>query len=130
MQTLSYGFKKPQTGDKGSVFFPALEDNFQQLNDHTHNGTNSARLTSASVTVVTGTASAASWVAVDAVNQPGTYKQSLTMPVGMLFDDYHVAFRNSGTGEQLFLSLVKTGISTFDVYINDNSINLYILYGS
>jgi hypothetical protein len=31
--TLSYGFEKPATGDKGTVFWPALEDNIQQLHE-------------------------------------------------------------------------------------------------
>ena len=45
--TLSYGFVRPATGDKGSVFFPALEDNITQLNSHDHDGTDSALMTAA-----------------------------------------------------------------------------------
>lgn len=41
MITLSYGYEKPQNGDTGDVFFPALERDIQRLNDHTHDGVNS-----------------------------------------------------------------------------------------
>ena len=57
MLTLSHGYEKPETGDKGSVFFPALEDNIQKLNDHNHNGLNSELLTAAASAAVTQTIS-------------------------------------------------------------------------
>jgi hypothetical protein len=44
MITLSYGFKKPELKDLGPVVFPALEDNWQQVNDHDHDGLNSAKI--------------------------------------------------------------------------------------
>lgn len=128
MQTLSYGFLKPQTGDKGSVFFPALEANVQQLNDHTHNGTNSAKLTASSVTVVADTAAAIDWAAVS--GQPGTFSQVVAMPAGMAFDDYNIAFRNAADGAHLYLSYIKASATTFTVFINDSSIDLDILYGA
>lgn len=123
MLTLTYGFKKPQTGDFGTTFWPALEDDIQQLNDHTHNGTNSAQLTTASVVPVTDTVLAASW----SHQGGGTYRQQVTMPAGMLFDDYQTLFKDS-SGNQLFLSVSKTGASTYYVYINDNSLQLTVYY--
>lgn len=48
MDVLSYGYKKPQDGDTGDVFFPAIEDNIQRVNDHTHDGVNSAFIASQS----------------------------------------------------------------------------------
>lgn len=127
MQTLSYGYKKPQTGDKGSVFFPALEDNIQLLNDHSHNGSNSARLTASSVTVVTGTVLAASWAAV--AGQTGTYRQLITMPVGLSYDDYMVSFKDA-SGHILYLTTEKVSTSTYYVYINDNTKALTAVYSS
>ena len=44
MIILSYGFKKPELKDLGPVVFPALEDNWQQVNDHDHDGLNSAKI--------------------------------------------------------------------------------------
>lgn len=123
MLTLTYGVKKPESGDRGSVFWPAMEDNFQQLNDHTHNGTDSAKLTSASVTDVVQTIAAASWVA----QGGGTYKQTVTMPGGMAYDDFGIVFKLS-TGDIIYPSVAKVGASSYDVWINDNTLTLKAVY--
>lgn len=78
MLTLTFGYKKPQTGDRGSVFWPALEDDIQQLNDHTHNGVNSANITSAAVTAVTQTFASGAWTTVG----DGTFTLSVTHSAG------------------------------------------------
>jgi hypothetical protein len=126
MQTLTYGMKIPETGDAGSVFFPALEDNFEQLDIHTHNGTNSPRLTAGSSDAVTQTVAAAGWVA----TTNGTYRQLLTIP-GTLsaFDSVRPSFRNS-TGDYLYLNTEKVTSNTYYVYINDNSLTLTAVYTS
>ena len=124
--TLSYGYVKPQTGDKGSVFFPALEDNITRLNDHTHNGTNSARLTATSADAVSQSISAASW----ASQGGGMYRQTVTMPSFIFFDTHAIQFRNSSTGEIMYLQAVKVTSNTYYVYINDNSIDLKAVYTS
>lgn len=49
MQTLTYGFKKPQVTDKGAIVFPALEANWQQVNDHNHDGVNSALISASNI---------------------------------------------------------------------------------
>jgi hypothetical protein len=54
MLTLSYGFKKPQVPDQGGVVFPALEANWQQVNDHNHDGVNSALIAGLSLPTQTG----------------------------------------------------------------------------
>ena len=126
--TLSYGYKKPQTGDKGSVFYPDLEFDIQRLNDHNHDGSNSALLTSTSVTAVVQTVSSAGWAAVS--GQPGTFSQNVSMSAGTAFDTHAIEIRNSTTKEKLYLSVTKTGAAAFDVFINDSSIGLQILYTS
>lgn len=127
--TLSYGFQKPQTGDRGSVFWPILEADIQQLNDHTHNGTNSSRLNKASISSVLDTATSGSWG--NAVG--GLYRQTITLPLaitaaGGTFDDYVPTFRDQATDRQLFLQTQKVSSSTYYVYCNDNTIDLDILY--
>ena len=125
MQILSYLFKKPQTGDKGSVFFPALEQNFQQLNDHTHNGTNSAKLPGSSVTSVTQAVSSAGWLATSG----GTYRQIVTLPGTMLFDDHAIIFRNQASPKkQLFLDVEKISSNTYYAYTNDNTVSVTAYY--
>lgn len=124
MQTLSKGFKKPQTGDKGSVFFPALEDNIQQLNDHSHNGSNSQLLTASASTAVTQSISSASW----SHQGGGTYRQTVTMPGVITFDTHAIELRNSATNRKLFLDVEKVTSNTYYVYVNDNTLNLTALY--
>lgn len=125
--TLSFGFVRPTTGDRGSVFFPALEDNITQLNSHTHNGTDSANiLPSAIVTTgFTSAISAASWGA--ATN--GIYTQTITVPAGVTeINNYNVYFYNSSTYERLLLSMTRASATTYTVSINDNTVNLVAVY--
>lgn len=126
MLTLSYGFKKPQTGDQGAVWFPALELNFQKLNDHTHDGSNSAKLTPLSSVVATGSAPSGSWVLVAA----GTYRQLVTTPAGILFDECVISTRDATTKHYYFLQIEKVSANTFYVYINDNSKSATVVYSS
>ncbi len=118
MLTLSYGYKKPQTNDKGSVFWTALENDIQRLNDHTHNGTNSPKLTSASITAVTLSLLAVDWVS---VGTAGNYRQLATITGAQLFDDSAFEFRGTVDGKQYFLDYEKVSSNTFYVYINDNA---------
>jgi len=123
MLTLSFGVKRPQTGDKGTVFWPAMEDNFQQLNDHTHDGSDSSQLTSASVTAATQSISAAGWVA-----NGNTYRQLVTMTVGFNYDDYLIIFRESVTKQQMFLAVERNSATSFYVYCNDNTLDVVAYY--
>lgn len=44
MITLSFGVKKPNQGDLGDVFFPALEGNIDSFVAHSHDGQNSQKV--------------------------------------------------------------------------------------
>jgi hypothetical protein len=126
--TLSYGFIKPATGDKGSVFWPALETDIQKMNDHTHNGSNSARISAAASTAVKQDVSAAGWTL-----DSGIYSQTVTLPsaltsVGGTYDDYAIEIRNGSTGDRVFLQTRKVSSTSFAVDTNDNSLTLKILY--
>lgn len=127
--TLSYGFVKPQTGDRGSVFFPDLEDDIQQLNDHSHNGTNSAKLTAAASAAVSQAISSASWSSLGA----GMYRQTVTIPAsltgnGGVYESFNIQFLNAANGRQLLLSREKVTSTTYYLFINDNSINVTAIY--
>ena len=128
--TLSYGFEKPATGDKGSVFWPALEDNIQQLNDHTHNGTDSARLTSVGMQANVQSVTTAGWSSVGG----GLYRQTVTLPaaltaVGGVYNDYNIQIRNAAATERvLLLPIEKVSTTSFYVWINDNTIALKVIY--
>lgn len=128
-ETLSYGFVKPVTGDKGSVFWPALEDNIDQLNDHTHNGTNSSKITAAASVAVTQSVLAAGWGSLSG----GLYRQTVTIPAaltasGGTYDSYAIEIRNAANGRKMFLQTEKVTSTTFYVWCNDSAINLTVVY--
>jgi hypothetical protein len=121
--TLSYGYKKPQTNDKGSDVFPALEDDITRLNGHTHNGTDSAILSTSATNSTSQSILAAAWSLV----ANGIYKQVVTMPAGLSFDNTIKEFRLSNS-ENVYPTTKKTGANTYEVYINDNTETLTVYY--
>lgn len=126
MLTLTYGFKKPQTGDRGSVFYPALEGNFQQLNDHTHNGVNSAKLDTAATVVQTTAISSASW---GADLGGGNYRQAITLPASLSYDNIMINVKGTD-GHIYYLTIEKISATQFYVYTNDNTKSYVAVYTS
>lgn len=124
MITLTYGRKKPQNADKGTVFFPALEDNIVLDDAHNHNGTNSSKLTAASSIAVTQSILAAAWVSLGG----GSYRQLVTMPGTITYDDYSIQFRDTTTKEIYYLQAEKVSSNTYYVYVNDNTKALTAVY--
>lgn len=125
MLTLSYGFLKPQTGDKGSVWFPALEADIQQLNDHNHNGVNSAPIQSSSIVATTQALSSAGWVSVGG----GLFRQLVMMPGAMQYDNFFINAKLTTSGAQYFPTIEKVTANTFYIYVNDNSLDVTVYYG-
>ncbi len=125
MLTLSYGYLKPQTGDKGSVFFPALEANIQQLNDHTHNGVNSSLIPASSIVATTQALVAADWVDVDG---SGLYRQLVAMPGAMVYNNFSILAKLTATGNQYYPTIEKVTANSFYIYINDNSLDVTVYY--
>lgn len=123
MITLSYGYQKPQTNDRGPQVFPALEANWQRVNDHTHNGVNSAKLTSSSFDVVTQTILAANWQLISG----GHYKQTVTLPGTLEFDKLKVEVRTVA-GAVVHPTIEKVSTTTFDVFFDDPTQNLVMVY--
>lgn len=128
MLTLSYGYYKPESGDRGSVWFPRLEDNFQRLNDHTHNGTNSALIPPSSITkaLFKSVISGASW---GADLGGSTYRQTITVPAGVLeINDYLIQFYVTATGERVYPTVERVSATTYYVYSNSNSLAITAVY--
>lgn len=129
MLILSYGYKQPEDGDRGSSFFPALNFDIQRLNDHNHDGTNSTKLDGTSIIALSDTISSADWVAV--VGQPGTYSQVVNMPAGTLSADYLPKFLVVGgvhDGKFLDLTVNITAAAQYEVFVNDNTLDLKAFY--
>lgn len=125
MITLTYGYKLPETNDRGPTVFPALEDNIQQVNDHNHDGANSAKLSAGSIEGVAQNVLAAGWV-----SQPeGLYRQVVTMPGAFDYDKVSITVRLS-TGEYVVPTIEKISTTQFYVYTNDNTVSYVVLLGN
>lgn len=120
MNTLSYGIQKPQNSDTGDIFFPALASNAQIQNDHTHDGLTSPPLASQSQSVLH-----ANWSV--APIGGGVYFQLVAVPAGLSFDTCQVWFKLS-TGQYVFPSVERVSSTTYNVFINDNTLDLTAYY--
>jgi hypothetical protein len=120
MQTLSTGVFKPANGDTGDLFFPAMASNCDWMNNHTHNGTNSQPLASLTQTVL-----AANWTL--APIGGGVYMQTLTVPAGFSYDQCQIWFKLS-SNQYVYPSIERASATTFNVFINDNSLSLIANY--
>ena len=120
--TLSHGIIKPANPDTGDIWFPALANNAQIQNDHTHNGNDGAFLA-----VFTASILAANW------GSPtnGTYQQTITMPtinsVQMSYDTCQIEFRLS-TGEIVYPSITRVSASQYTIFTNDNTQTYTAIY--
>lgn len=123
--TTTYGYKKPQSPDTGETFWDDLEFDISRLDSHSHNGTDSAQLSGNNVTPVSDTIEAADWVAVS--GQAGTYSQTVTVPLGVQLSKKMPNFRLS-TGEVIHPSVEILGETTYNVFINDNTLELDVFY--
>lgn len=124
MQTLSNGYKLPEDGDKGVTFFPALEDNIQRLNDHTHNGVNSELLSATASEAVTQALLAASW----AVQGDGMFRMTVTMPSDIGYDTHNIQHRLTAGGAIVNLSTAKVTATSYYLYSNDDTIDVTAVY--
>lgn len=126
MDTLSNGYKKPESGDKGSSFFTAMEDNITRLNNHNHDGSNSEALTATAITAIRATIPLASWDGTGL--DTGHYKQTVTIPAGFDFDTVDVKFRLTD-GTMIFPTVERLTDTTYRVYSIDNTIDFIAVYG-
>jgi len=121
--TLSYGYIQPQNGDKGSVWFPALNSNIQQLNDHNHDGVTSAPIAANSINPGTVNISSGSWV----LDVTGRYRQDVTVPAGFDMDKFSITFYLS-TGEIILPSITRLGLTSFRVFGPDNTLSYVAVF--
>ncbi len=127
--TLSKGFKKPQTGDSGATFFPDLEFDIQQTNDHTHDGNDSQKLSITSTLGYKDSSVGAGWAAVG-----DTYKKTVAIPAplvsaGVTVDTINISLRDHSTGEiYSCLKIVRLSATSYDIYSIDNTLVLDAVY--
>jgi len=125
--TLSYGYKRPVSGDRGTTnFFTPMEDNIQRLNDHTHNGTDSAPLPAQSISGVPQTIASGSWVTYG--GPTGFYRQLVTVAAGFDFDEVQISFRNP-SGHYIFPQVERVSATQYYIYTIDNTETMTAVYG-
>lgn len=124
MQTLSKGWKKPETGDFGDIWFPAMEDNIDQMNSHNHDGIDSEKIDISSVQKLTQTV-----LNTDFVDQGDGYHRALvTVPGGFLVDDFTIVLKDPTTKDQIHAKIEKVSGVTFYIYTNTVQ-NFEVYYG-
>lgn len=123
MPTLTtYGYKKPIDGE--TTWYTSHNDNITRLDAHSHNGVDSPIITKGTSTLL-----AASWSATS--GQAGTYEQTVTIPTAYSMSTIFPVFladNGADVGSQLFLSFVYVSATSFKVYVNDNTLQVKVLY--
>lgn len=122
--TLSYGYLQPQSGDPGSTWFPALNADIQQLNDHNHNGTNSSLISNSVLAGGSVSVAAGSWTA----NGTGSYKQTVTVPAGYNMTDFSMTTRLTSSNHIIYPTIEYASASTFVIYTLDNTLDYTVLF--
>ena len=116
MQVLSKGWKLPETGDFGDVWFPALEDNINQLNTHDHDGTDSEKI--AAINLVNTGSTQSILVGSFADQGDGYWRATVTVPNSLAVDNFCVTFRDPTTKEVFYLKTLKLSSTQYYVYMN------------
>lgn len=128
-QTTSKGYKNPDVGDRGSQWFPDLNFNIDRMNAHAHDGIDSEKIAIKNIVKQSQTLLSSAW----GTDLGGSnYKQSVTMPTGLNFDDSQIKFievLSGTTGDQIHPTVSKTSATTFDVFVNDNTMTVKVVYG-
>ncbi len=121
--TLSNGYKKPDTGDRGNTFFTDLEDNITRVNSHDHDGSNSEPINTKNLSKDSQTISSGSWSLVS----DGIYRQLVTVPSGHTVDDMVPKFTIDD--DIYHPTIEKASTTTYYIYINDNTKDVVVKYG-
>ena len=116
---LSFGYELPDNTATGDQFFPALERNISRMNAHTHDGSDGAQI-AANLQEL----SAEDW---SADLGGGSYRQEVTMPGALEFDNTRIEVRTSA-GEVVYPTIVKTASNKFYLYTNDNTAEYVVSY--
>lgn len=124
MQTLTYGLKRPQTGDTGSIVFTAMEDNITRIDAHDHDGVDSPQLTATSITSISQAITNSGWGSAS----NGIYSQTVTMTSPYSYDGVNISFRLTSTKEIVYLRCVKASANTYTIFSNDNTLEVTAYY--
>ncbi len=124
MNTLTYGRKRPDNGDKGSAFWDALRANITLDDAHTHDGLDSPLIPASNLTKGSVAVTNSGWSA------DGTlYRKLVTCPGDFTFAGSVVRyFLNGGDdgGNEFYPKTLKASGTTFYLYmpVNDQAVDI------
>lgn len=124
MIVLSYGFKNPENGDRGSVWFPALNFNIVQLNGHNHDGVTSSLINAGIIVGGSVSVPSASWV----LDVAGRYKQDVTVPAGFTIDSFVIQVKIASSGNIINPTIEKLTSTSFRIYTLDNTLTYTAIF--
>lgn len=124
MIILVHGVEQPTTGDRGSVFFPALEHLCQKFATHTHDGVDSYAISSAYNTPGTAVAAAGSWV----LSVNGLYSQNVNLPANFDYDNSQIEVRDDTSGEVILAEYIKVSATVMTVFAGTNTLDYRIIF--
>jgi hypothetical protein len=117
MDTLTYGRKKPEDGDKGAQFWDALADNAELDDAHTHDGSDSAVISSKHVTRGSVAVSSGSWLV------SGTrFRKTVTVPTGWSLASSAPIFLLNASGDRIYPHYEKISNTSFYLYMPVNNL--------
>jgi hypothetical protein len=125
MRITKNGYKIPENPDRGKVFFPALEFNFDRVSAHTHNGADSESLTSKVINRYVLTLVPDQWELIE----PGTWQQTVNCPAGLLVSNSALQFTIVGgnfDGTIMYPSVRVVNPTQFVVQVNDPTLTLQV----
>jgi hypothetical protein len=125
--TLSKGYRQPENGDRS--WYGDLNFNIERLNDHQHDGVDSAQIQLRHIVKQSQVIADTDW----GPDLGGaTYSYSVTMPSGLAFTDAQLRFvevTGTNTGVEIHPTVIQTAAGAFDVLVNDNTMTVKVIYG-
>lgn len=112
MIILAYGIKQPTNGDRGAVFFPALEELCQRMASHKHDDIDSHPISGGVIKVGTVNAPNTNW----ALESLGIYSQTVTLPAGFTVANSLIEVRILSTNERVYAKVEQVTTTSIKVY--------------
>ncbi len=113
--TTAYGYKIPDTGDTASSWMQDIEDNWNRMSAHDHDGTDSPALPAASITKYTTTIAGSGYTN----DTGGNYSKVITVPGAVTeINNYLIEFYITSTGVRVFPTVERVSATSYRIRTN------------
>lgn len=119
--------EQPEQGDRGNVFCPLIERNFDKLDQHVHDGITSNPIEVKHVVKGTVSISAAAWATVTGTS---LFIQTVNLPAGFLMATSVITAKignGADDGSIVLPTIEPVSTVAFSVTCNDNSLDMDFL---